>query len=116
VGRAIRRLRKDLRINSGRIASALNCSRAQLSRMETGRSNFSLEAIETVAAIFGLKASELIAIAEGDQPIRPPPNIATEQRFGALSKRLERVRRELENVCDEARALSILERQDRGPE
>jgi transcriptional regulator with XRE-family HTH domain len=114
LGQVIRRMRKDLRVNSGTIADALNCSRAQPSRMETGKQNFSIEAAERIAGIFGLKASELIAIAEGDQAIRPPREIMNEQRFTAFSKRLERVRRDLENVCDEARALSILEGQEKG--
>jgi hypothetical protein len=80
--------------------------------METGKQNFSLAAVERVAELFGMSGSELIAAAEGTQRVPLSRHILAQQKFGALSTRLERLRRELERVCDEPRALTILEKQE----
>jgi transcriptional regulator with XRE-family HTH domain len=63
-GRVIRRRREERAISQQRLADASGVSRNYVSELERGLKSPSLRVVESLARVFGVRASELVSEAE----------------------------------------------------
>ncbi len=68
LGRRIRALRQAMDLSRSRLASRAELSERFLNELEAGRGNISLERLERLAAVFGMKAWQLLARCEVGTP------------------------------------------------
>ena len=70
LGQRLRQLRKEKSLTLQQVADALGVTRACVSKWETGRSEPDLGSIDSIGAVFGFTASELLATQSFDTELK----------------------------------------------
>lgn len=71
IGENIKKLRKSMDISSSDLANAVGITRSQISKIETGSSNPSIDVLKKIASTLNCTVSELI----GESTFYIPPEI-----------------------------------------
>lgn len=73
IGEAIRQMRKARGLTLEYVAGEIGADTGNLSRVERGQQNHTPEMIDNLAKVFGVRVSEIYALAEGQAVTRPKP-------------------------------------------